>query len=68
VGIAFLIATPISWYLTSQWLQNYPFRIDLNVWIFLAAGVIAFVIALATISVRTIQAALQNPVESLKTE
>lgn len=68
VGIAFLIATPISWYLTSQWLQSYAYRIDLSVWIFLAAGAIAFVIALATISVRTIQAALQNPVESLKTE
>ncbi len=68
VGIAFLIAAPLSWYLTSQWLQSYAYRIDLSVWIFLAAGGIAFVIALATISVRTIQAALKNPVESLKTE
>lgn len=68
VGIAFLIAAPISWYLTSKWLQGYAYRIDLSMWIFLAAGGIAFVIALATISVRTIQAALQNPVKSLRTE
>ena len=68
VVFAFLIATPLSWYLTTQWLQNYAYHIDLSIWIFLAAGGIAFVIALATISVRTIQAALQNPVDSLKTE
>lgn len=68
VGIAFLIATPIAWYVTSQWLQNYVYRIDLNFWIFLAAGVIALIIAVLTISFRTIQAALKNPVESLKTE
>ena len=68
VGIAFLIATPIAWYATSQWLQNYVYRIDLNVWIFLVAGLIALIIAVLTISFRTIQAALKNPVESLKTE
>lgn len=68
VGIAFLIATPIAWYATSQWLQNYVYRIDLNIWTFLAAGAIALIIAVLTISFRTIQAALKNPVESLKTE
>ena len=68
VGIAFLIATPIAWYATSQWLQNYVYRIDLSIWIFLAAGAIAVLIAVVTISFRTIQAALKNPVESLKTE
>lgn len=68
VGIAFVIATPIAWYATSQWLQNYVYRIDLNFWIFLAAGAIALLIAVFTISFRTIQAALKNPVESLKTE
>lgn len=68
VGIAFVIATPIAWYATSQWLQNYVYRIDLTLWIFLAAGAIALIIAVLTISFRTIQAALKNPVESLKTE
>lgn len=68
VAISFLIATPLAWYVSSQWLQNYVYRIDLTLWIFLGAGGIALVIALATISVRTIQAAMQNPVDSLKTE
>lgn len=68
VGISFVIATPIAWYATSQWLQDYVYRIDLNIWIFVAAGAIALIIAVLTISFRTIQAALKNPVESLKTE
>ncbi|MBJ7879844.1 ABC transporter permease [Gelidibacter salicanalis] len=68
VGIAFLITTPVAWYTTSQWLQNYVYRMDLTIWVFLAAGAIALVIAVLTISFRTIQAALKNPVESLKTE
>ena len=68
VAIAFLIATPIAWFLSAQWLQNYVYRFDLSIWVFLGAGGIALVIALATISVRTIQAAMQNPVDSLKTE
>lgn len=68
VGIAFFIATPIAWWATSQWLQNYPYRMELNIWIFLAAGVLALVIAVITISQRTISAAIANPVKSLRTE
>lgn len=68
VGIAFIIATPIAWYATSQWLQDYVYRINLTIWIFLMAGTIALIIALFTISFRTIQAAIKNPVESLKAE
>jgi ABC-type antimicrobial peptide transport system permease subunit len=68
VGIAFVIATPIAWYASSQWLQNYVYRIDLNIFIFVGAGAVSLIIAAVTISFRTIQAALKNPVESLKTE
>lgn len=68
VAIAFFIATPIAWWATGKWLQNYAYHIDLNIWIFLAAGGITVVIAIATISVRTVRAALQNPVKSLRTE
>lgn len=68
VGIAFIIATPIAWYFSRQWLENYPYRIDLNIWIFLIAGIIAIGIAIFTISFRTIRAAIQNPVKSLRTE
>jgi len=68
VGIAFLIATPIAWWATSEWLQNYPYRMELNLWIFIAAGGLALVIAILTISQRTISAAIANPVKSLRSE
>lgn len=68
IGIAFIIATPIAWYATSQWLQDYVYRINLTIWTFLMAGTIALLIAVFTISFRTIQAAIKNPVESLKAE
>jgi len=68
VGIAYLIATPIAWWATSEWLQSYPYRMELNLWIFLAAGGLALVIAILTISQRTISAAIANPVKSLRTE
>ncbi|MCX2681746.1 ABC transporter permease [Galbibacter sp. EGI 63066] len=68
VLIAFLIATPIAWWFTSQWLQGYVYRIDLSVLTFLLAGGIVLVIAIATISTKTIGAATQNPVKSLRTE
>lgn len=68
VGIACLISTPIAWYFSKEWLQNYPYRMNLSLWIFVGAGIIAFIIAILTISFRTIKAAMQNPVKSLRTE
>lgn len=68
VVVAFVISTPIAWYATNQWLQNYAYRIDLNFSTFLFAGGIALIIAVLTIIFGTIQAALKNPVESLKME
>ncbi|WP_340156355.1 FtsX-like permease family protein, partial [uncultured Winogradskyella sp.] len=68
VVVAFLIATPIAWWAMSKWLQNYAYRIDLSIWVFLAAGGIAVLIAMMTIAVKTIKAATSNPVESLRTE
>ena len=68
VGISFLIAAPVAWWLMSKWLQEYPYKIELNIWVFIAAGVLAAVIAVLTVSFKTIKAALQNPVKSLQTE
>ncbi|TBW25898.1 ABC transporter permease [Gramella sp. KN1008] len=68
VLVAFVIATPVAWYFSSEWLQNYPYRVSLSLWMFLAAGLIALIIAVFTISFKTIHAAVQNPVKSLKTE
>ena len=68
VGIAFLIAAPISWYIMEDWLQTFEFRIHISVWTFITAGVLAMGIALLTVSYQAIKAAMTNPVKSLRTE
>jgi putative ABC transport system permease protein len=68
IAIAFAIATPIAWYYMHQWLQDYPFRIELSWWIFMAGGIASIVIALITVSFQAIKAAVANPVKSLRTE
>lgn len=68
VVLAFLIASPIAWWFLSKWLQDYAYKIDLTIWFFVFAGLLAMVIALFTVGSRTIKAALQNPVKSLRTE
>lgn len=69
VGIAFLIAGPLSYYLmTNFWLQNFAFRVDIDVFLVLTAGVIAIGIAWLTISVQSFKTAASNPVDYLKNE
>jgi putative ABC transport system permease protein len=68
VLIATMIAFPIAWYSMSKWLLDFAFRINISWWIFLIAGVIALLIAFATISFQSIKAALANPVKSLRSE
>ncbi|MFN8346572.1 MAG: ABC transporter permease [Spirosomataceae bacterium] len=67
-GIALVIASPIAGYFLTEWLMNYPYRTELNGWIFAAAGLITAVITLLTVSYQSIRMALMNPVESLRTE
>ncbi len=68
VILAFIVATPIAWWMSSKWLEEYSYKITLNLGVFTIAGIIAIVIALLTIGYKTIHAALQNPVKSLRTE
>lgn len=68
VIIALLIATPIAWWAMSRWLQDFSYRINIQWWVFIAAGVIAIVIAILTVSFHAIKAAVANPVKSLRTE
>jgi putative ABC transport system permease protein len=65
---AFVIAAPIAWLIMHQWLQDFAYRIHIEWWVFAIAGVLAVTIALATISVQAIRAAVSNPVKSLKME
>ncbi|HEY2347359.1 MAG TPA: FtsX-like permease family protein [Puia sp.] len=68
ITIAFAIATPLTWYFMHQWLQNYPFRIELSWWIFIIGGLASILIALITVSFQAIKAAVANPVTSLRSE
>jgi ABC-type antimicrobial peptide transport system permease subunit len=68
IAIAFAIATPLIWYFMHQWLQNYPFRIELSWWLFLLGGLASIIIALMTVSFQAIKAAVANPVTSLRSE
>lgn len=68
VLIAIIIATPIAWFTMSKWLQDFPFRIQIQWWMFALVAITAIIFAILTISINTIRAAMKNPVESLRTE
>jgi putative ABC transport system permease protein len=68
VFIAIVIASPISWWAMTKWLQDFTYRIAISWWMFALAGAVAVIIALLTVSYQSIKAALMNPVNSLKAE
>ena len=68
VGLANLIAWPIAYYAMNAWLQNFAYRIDLDVWPFVMGGFLALFIALTTVSYRAWKAACTNPVDALRYE
>lgn len=68
VIVAAVIAFPIAWYIMNKWLLDFASRIDIEWWVFVLAGIIALIIAFATISFQSIKAANANPVKSLRSE
>ena len=68
VGIAFVIGVPIAWFIMSRWLSGYGHRINLYWWIFLAAGAVVALIAIASVLYQSIKTARTNPAEALKKE
>jgi putative ABC transport system permease protein len=68
LGISMLIAWPVAWYVMHRWLQGFAYRIDLDWYTFVLAGVIALVIAGLTVGYQALKAATANPVESLRYE
>ena len=68
VALAAIIAFPIAWYAMDSWLQDFAYRINVPWWVFALAGIIAAVVAFATISFQAIKAAVANPVKSLRSE
>ena len=66
--LAILIATPIAVYFMSGWLQHYVYRINISWWIYgITAGIVVS-IAMITIGIQAVSAAMANPVKSLRTE
>lgn len=68
VVIAFIIASPIAYYLMNKWLMEFEYKTDLSSWIFLSAGFISLAIAVTTVSYHALKAAYSNPIESLRNE
>ncbi len=68
VVIAAIIAFPVAWWAMHQWLADFAYRIGISAWVFFIAAMTAIVIALATVSMQAIRAALSNPVNSLRSE
>jgi putative ABC transport system permease protein len=68
VLVAAVIASPVAWYAMNNWLEGFNYRIQISAGIFMVAGLLAIVIALLTVGVQAIQAAIANPVKSLRSE
>jgi len=65
---AFIIAVPLTWWLMSNWLDKYEYRIHISVWLFAVVGGLILLLTLLVVSANTIRAAVKNPVKSLRTE
>jgi hypothetical protein len=68
VFLAFVIASPVAWWVTYNWLQNFAYRTNMSWWVFVLSGLSMLLLALCTLSIQTIKAARANPVKSLRTE
>jgi putative ABC transport system permease protein len=68
VLIANVAAWPLAYFIMNKWLQNFAYRTEISIWIFIVSGALALVIALATVSLYAIKAAMANPVKSLRYE
>jgi len=68
VIIALVLAIPVGWYVMNNWLQDFAYRINVSWWVFAIAGALALLIALVTIGLQVLKAAVDNPVKSLRSE
>lgn len=68
VSVAIVVASPVAWWVASKWLQDFAYRISLGAGIFIAAGALALIIAVLSVSIQAIKTALANPVKALRSE
>ena len=68
VIIAFVIAGPLAYWLGESWLKDFPYRVNIQWWVFAMAGILSIMIALLTVGYQAVKAAMANPVKSLRSE
>lgn len=68
VIIANIIAWPVAYYLMKSWLENFEFRTEIGIGIFIVSGILAIIVAIISVSTQTLKAAIANPVKALKYE
>jgi putative ABC transport system permease protein len=68
VFIAFVLATPVAWWMMTVWLSGFAYRIEMGLGSFVLAGSVALLIAWLTVSYQSIKAAIVNPVKSLRSQ
>jgi putative ABC transport system permease protein len=66
IGVSFIIAIPLAWWIIHQWLKNYEYHITISWWLFAACGVLVILIAMLTISFQAIKAAMTNPIKTVR--
>ncbi len=68
VLISLIVAIPVAWWVMNNWLQDFAYRIQMPWWVFVIAGLLAIFIAVLTVSIQAVKAAVANPIKSLRTE
>ena len=68
IGLSLIIASPVAWYITHRWLDDFIYRAPVSIWTFLLSGGIVTMLGLLTVSIQTIKAATANPVRNLRGE
>ena len=68
VGIAIIVSLPLAWFFMNKWLEDFTYRIEIGLGVFIIAVLLAVAISIMTVSYQSIKAAMVNPVKSLKTE
>ncbi|HEY6901596.1 MAG TPA: FtsX-like permease family protein, partial [Puia sp.] len=68
IGLSLMIASPLAWYITHRWLEDFVYRAPVSIWTFLVSGGLVLLLGLLTVSIQTIRAATANPVKNLRAE
>jgi putative ABC transport system permease protein len=68
VALSSLVAWPIAWYFLTGWLEDFPYHVELNGWLFVIPTMIALIVATVTVGSQALKAARSNPVDALRAE